>query len=66
MPLKQNKAKAKMKASKMKAAFKKKNMDAIEESGAKNQILSASQLGLKAESLGIKKTAKTFKGRKIL
>ena len=55
-----------MKASKMKAAFKKKNMDAIEESGAKNQILSASQLGLKAESLGIKKTAKTFKGRKIL
>lgn len=28
--------------------------------------MSASQLGLKAESIGIKRTAKTHKGRKIL
>lgn len=37
----------------------------VEDSGAK-KILSASELGLKAESLGIKKTAKSFRGRKIL
>lgn len=32
----------------------------------KKKILSASELGLKAESLGIAKTAKTHKGRKIM
>lgn len=38
---------------------------AADDAGAK-KVLSASELGLKAESLGIKKTAKTFKGKKIL
>ena len=67
MPIKQNKVKAKRNMLKMRAASKlrKSSKNDADAAGSK-RILSAAELGVKAQSIGIKKGAKTQKGKKIL
>jgi hypothetical protein len=65
MPTKQNKHKAKAIAAKQRARAKLEKLTPADKVAA-SAIKTAAELGLKAESLGIKKKAKTHKGRTML
>ena len=65
MPTKQNKHKAKAIQAKKKARAKLETLTAADKIAA-SKIKTAAELGLKAESLGIKKKAKTHRGRTML
>jgi len=65
MPTKQNKHKAKAIAAKQRAKAKLEKLTPADKVAA-SKIKTAAELGLKAESLGIKKKAKTHRGRTML